>query len=107
MQSGNKPTDNGNFILTDEDREDIISQNPAASRLIRRYLGSKEIIQGGARWCLWIEDDDLPLARSTAQIWQRIKKVGEFRARSRGSRRTITVARHTALYSGLIETARR
>jgi hypothetical protein len=84
MQSGNKPTDDGNFILTDDDRQDIVSRNPESSRMIRRYLGSKEIIQGGARWCLWIEDHDLPLATSTPEIWQRIKNVGEFRASSRG-----------------------
>lgn len=42
------------------------------------------MIQGGARWCLWIDDRDLPLAMSIPPIRERIARVAKIRGDSPG-----------------------
>lgn len=84
MDYGNKPTDDGEFILSNEERQSLIAAHPKATSLIRRYIGSREFIQGDERWCLWIEDRDLKLAASIRPIADRIEKVRRFRTRSVG-----------------------
>jgi hypothetical protein len=84
MQSGNKATDDGNFILNGEERTRLLAQNPAADRLIKRFVGSKELIQGGIRWCLWIKDDEVELAESIPEVRIRIARVARTRKSSVG-----------------------
>jgi hypothetical protein len=84
MTKGNMPTDAGNFIISDEERENLLKQNPQARCLIRRYAGSREFIQSMYRWCLWIEDKNLDLALSIPFVEDRIQKVKQFRIDSPG-----------------------
>lgn len=84
MQSGNKPTDNGNLILSDDEKTQMLGEFPASSRFIRHYVGSKELINGGGRYCIWIDDEDVDDARYIPPIRERIEKVAEFRRESRG-----------------------
>ena len=84
MQSGNKPTDGGHLILTPEARESLIEQDQAAARFVKRYVGSQEIINGGGRWCLWIEDNEASNALAIDAIRDRVRRVAEVRAASRG-----------------------
>ncbi|WP_254567018.1 DNA methyltransferase [Oscillatoria sp. HE19RPO] len=84
MQSGNKPTDGGNLILDFTEKALLLSQFPSSSRFIKRYVGSRELINGGGRWCLWIEDEELQAALAIKPIRERIQKVAIFRANSRG-----------------------
>ncbi len=84
MQSGNKPTDNGKLIVTEEEKLSILHHSPEAIRFMKRYVGSKEIINGGGRWCIWIKNADLQLALGMGPIRQRIQDVEAFRSVSRG-----------------------
>jgi hypothetical protein len=84
MQSGNKPTDEGNLILSTIEKEQIIKENPRAEPFIKRYVGSKEIINGGDRWCIWVENEELALAEDISEFKDRFEKVGAFRRNSRG-----------------------
>jgi hypothetical protein len=90
MQSGNKPTDDGNLIMSDHDRLAIINRNSEASLFMRRYVGSREIIHGGGRWCLWIDDQELALAASIPDIAERVEKVARFRSSSRGKQANLS-----------------
>ncbi|HBP6730946.1 TPA: class I SAM-dependent DNA methyltransferase [Pseudomonas aeruginosa] len=84
MQSGNKPTDGGHLLLTTEEKENLIAKNPSAARFIRRYVGSRELINGGDRWCIWVEDSELDIARSIDELSARFDKVHALRASSDG-----------------------
>lgn len=92
MQSGNKPTDGGHLILSDEDRIKLSLECPAASAFIKRYVGSNEIINGGVRWCLWIEDTSLETAVAILPIRNRINEVRLVRSASRGNQANDNVA---------------
>lgn len=84
MQSGNKPTDGGHFILSTQEKEKIVAENPSAARFIKRYVGSRELINGGDRWCIWVEEPDLAEASKIDEFSARFEKVRELRSGSKG-----------------------
>ena len=61
MIVGSCPTDGGNFLLTADERDDLIKNEPAAQKWIRHYVGSNEFINGIMRYCLWLKDCSLLL----------------------------------------------
>ena len=56
MRCGNKPTDGGYLILNPEERSDLISKAPESKDWIKSFPGSKELINGIERYCLWLKD---------------------------------------------------
>ncbi|WP_123619048.1 class I SAM-dependent DNA methyltransferase [Phaeobacter piscinae] len=82
MDIGNIPRDEGNLILTREERDHLISDHPDAEQFIRRFLGSKEVVRGLDRFCLWIRDNEVETAKSIPEITRRLKAVTEIRAES-------------------------
>ena len=79
---GSMPNDGGNLILSDAQRDSLLSRWPEASRFIRGFSGSDEFIKGKSRWCLVISDDDLKIALGIDEIATRLEKVREHRAKS-------------------------
>jgi len=84
MDYGNKPTDGGNLILSPLEKNQIHIDYPASNVLTRRYLGSQEFIKGLERWCLWITEDNLPLAKSIPSVCRRLTDVQKLRSNSPG-----------------------
>lgn len=82
MKFGNQPIDGGNLILSGEERDQLLSETPTADRLIRRYIGSKELINGGDRYCLWLPDATPDELAKAPGIMSRIQKVRKFRLSS-------------------------
>lgn len=79
---GSKPTDDGNFIVEPEDYEKVMS-DPFAAKYVHRYVGSRELLHGIHRWCLWLENlDPMDLSRSTI-LKDRVEGVRRFRAVSK------------------------
>ena len=83
MVFGNKPTDGGYLVLSPIEKEEIISEYPEASSLLRSYQGADTYINGEERFCLWISDEQLDLANSIPPISKRLDKVAEFRLESK------------------------
>src|SRR5262249_25652695 len=69
MATGNLPSDGGHLILSTDERNLLIKKYPGLkSRLIRRLVGSNELLKGKLRYCLWIGDDDLDEALHVPEI---------------------------------------
>ena len=85
MVQGNQARDDGNFIMTTEEKEKLISENHNSKKFIKKYIGSQEFINGSSRWCLWIKDNEKTDAENIPQIKERIKKVKNFRLKSKAS----------------------
>ncbi|MBO6882654.1 MAG: class I SAM-dependent DNA methyltransferase [Marivita sp.] len=79
MVAGNIPRDLGNFMLDPEAKIQLLSEYQEAQPLIRKIQGSKEFINGIERYCLWIGDDQVPLAQSIPPILERLDRVKEYR----------------------------
>ncbi len=83
MSYGNYPGDGNHLTLDSTDRTEILSRRPDLSGLIRPVYGAQEFIKGLSRYCLWIDDDDLPLAESDPEVARRIAAVYNTRTTSR------------------------
>jgi len=83
LVSGNMARDDGNLILSNQQKADLLEQYPAARPLLRPLLGTTEIRQGTRRWCLWIEDHALKLANAIPPISDRIERTRQFRLQSK------------------------
>lgn len=82
MSYGNRPNDQGLLRLTPEERRDIISQYPKASKFIRLHIGADEYIKGVERYCYWISDEDYNEAMTFPPIKDAVDKVREYRQNS-------------------------
>ena len=73
MIYGSKPTDGGNLLLNDEEKNDLRAREPAAKPWLRQFLGAEELLNDVSRWCLWLKDcppqtlDKLPLVKARVQ----------------------------------------
>ncbi len=83
MTYGNKPADGGHLLLNEEEKVDLLLRSKNAINFIKKLTGSVEFINGNYRYCIWIEDDELPLAASIHEIEKRISSVKKFRLDSK------------------------
>ena len=79
IRLGNMPNDNTILRLTPYERKVIIDEYPLAQQLIKKFVGSAELINAIERYCLWISDDDLELAHKIPPINKRIEDVYKYR----------------------------
>lgn len=83
MEKGNMPTDGGNLILSAEEREELLSTYPEATSLIKKYVGSYELIRGIWRYCIWVNEDNISLTKEIEPIQKRFDAVRKFRLESK------------------------
>lgn len=79
MFGGNIPRDQGNLLLSPDEARDLVASYPDAAALLKPILGSNEFINGLERYCLWITDDQAPLAFSIPPIKERLDRIREYR----------------------------
>jgi hypothetical protein len=85
MVWGNKPTDDGNFFLTLDETQKLLSRYPKAKAYIKAYFGSSEFIRGIQRFCLWIVDSEAINAVKIPEIEIRVENIRIFRASSKAA----------------------
>ena len=83
MTYGNKPSDGGNLILSQEERNSIINKTPDLMPYIRRYVGSRDFINNDeVRYCLWLRNASPAVYRKNAEVMRRLNAVKELRLKS-------------------------
>jgi type I restriction-modification system DNA methylase subunit len=82
MLYGSKPADGGNLLLSEKENQDLVSDEPAASSWIKRYLNADEFLYNIPRYCLWLVDCPPNVLRSLPQVMVRVEKVREMRSQS-------------------------
>ncbi len=82
MTNGSKPTDGGNLLLDDAEKESLIKAEPQAAQWIRPFLGSEEFINKIARWCLWLVDCPPKELRLMPEVMKRVQAVKAMRLAS-------------------------
>lgn len=51
---GIKPADHGYFILNDNEKIELLREEPGADKWIKPFITAKEFVHGKTRWCLWL-----------------------------------------------------
>lgn len=85
MVYGNKSTDNGKLFLSSTEKEYLITNFPSSKKIIKKLVGSSELIRGIERYCLWIEDDEVEEVLKIPFIANRLNLVKEFRLKSKAN----------------------
>ena len=82
MRSGGKPVEGGHLILTTQEKDDLLRQEPKAEKFLRQFMGSEDYIHNETRWCLWLKDVSPAELRSMPKVLERVQKVRDFRLAS-------------------------
>ena len=83
MMRGSSPVDGGNLILNENEKANMIVNNPEAKQFIKALVGADDYLNGKKRWCLWITNNTIDKARLIPDIENRIKLVEQFRLSSK------------------------
>ena len=79
---GSMPNDGGNFLFTDEQKEEFLAIEPKASTYIKPILSAHEFLNGERRWCLWLDGIQPNDLRELKEIAKRVSKVKGLREAS-------------------------
>lgn len=82
MRFGNMPRDGGGFVLTDEERSELLKSEVLAEKWIRPYIGSYEFINKKSRWCLWLQGANPSEIAKCPTVIHRIESIKKFRESS-------------------------
>ena len=82
MANGSIPADGGNLLLSNEERDELVTQHPEAAPYVHKYLGAEGLINGKYRHCLWLKNCPPELIRKIPLFLKRIQAVKEFRLES-------------------------
>ena len=82
MNYGSMPIDKGALILSAEDAESIKKECPQMAEYVRPYMGGEEFLNGGKRFCLWLDKAAPEAIRTCSPIRIRVESARDFRANS-------------------------
>ncbi|MDA7628527.1 lactate dehydrogenase [Verrucomicrobia bacterium] len=83
MARGNGPTDGGHLLLDAEEVKMIDITVTDRDKFIKPFVGSRELINGILRYCIWIDDEAVQLANAIPDLKHRIENVRAFRLKSK------------------------
>jgi len=98
MTKGSQPTDAGNLLLTDEEKNVLSEKEPKAALWIRPFVGADEFINGISRWCLWLKNCPPDVLRAMPVVLKRIDAVRQTRLASKKAD-TREWAQHPTLFT--------
>ena len=83
MTKGNQPSDGGNLILSEVEKNDLLAKDPSVAGCVRRYVGSRDYINNDEiRYCLWLKDVSPMVYYKNTEIMRRLDAVREMRLAS-------------------------
>ncbi|MBD8019087.1 class I SAM-dependent DNA methyltransferase [Kaistella pullorum] len=82
MIKGSSPGDNGNLLLDNSEREEILQAEPDAEKFIKKYIGAYEFMHSIDRYCIYVTDENLEDAHNISSFKGRFGKVADFRKQS-------------------------
>lgn len=79
---GNMPLDGGNYLFTEEEKEEFIQNEPLSEKWFRPWIGSYEFINRCFRYCLYLKECPPDELRKMPECLKRIENVRKFRSES-------------------------
>lgn len=83
MSVGSFATDGGNLILSQEERDLLIADYPAAEAFVRPYYSPEDFINNRSRFCLWLKGVPPDVIMAIPPVRKRIESVRLFRLASK------------------------
>jgi hypothetical protein len=83
IRFGSMPNDGGNLLLSQDQLDVFLREEPGARPYVRQLVGSEEFINGGMRYCLWLKDAEPRELRRMPRVLARLDAVARHRRTSR------------------------
>jgi type II restriction/modification system DNA methylase subunit YeeA len=98
MYKGSQPTDGGNFLFTEEEKNEFLKKEPKAKKFIKPLISAHEFINGEKRFCLWLVDAEPSELKQMPHLINRIDGVKQMRLKS-SKQATIKWANQPTLFT--------
>uniref|UniRef100_UPI0034E940BB type IIL restriction-modification enzyme MmeI n=1 Tax=Treponema berlinense TaxID=225004 RepID=UPI0034E940BB len=82
MIRGSSPIDDGNLLLTIEEKEEYLKKEPQGEKFLRPFMMGKDFIERKPRWCFWLVGANPSELKKCPILIKRIEAVREFRLKS-------------------------
>lgn len=82
ISKGNQPTDGGNLIMSETERDELISKYSILKPHIKVLIGAEEFLYNKPRYCFWFPEFFPPELRNVKELLGRLKLVQEMRKAS-------------------------
>ncbi|OLY96415.1 DNA methyltransferase [Polynucleobacter sphagniphilus] len=82
---GSIPYDDGNLLLSEDEKNAILSADSSLEKYIKKYGGAKEMLSNEWRYCFWLKDATPTEIVSNKVIKNRVEAVRDFREKSKTS----------------------
>jgi hypothetical protein len=82
MAFGSMPNDGGHLLLSQEEKDTLLSKEPNALAYIKPFLGADEFINNVSRYCIWLKDVDQETIEAMPLVKERVNHVKKLRAKS-------------------------
>lgn len=78
---GSMATDGGNLTVTPA-QYDAVMADPVMAAYLRPYIGSKQLLSGNKRWCLWLQEMNPSDPARSSELKRRLEGVAVMREAS-------------------------
>ena len=97
INRGSDAIDDGNLLLSSEEKDQLILDEPNAKKWIRPFLMGREFLNNIPRYCLWLKGINPSELKAMPLVYERVQKVKTFREKSRRPQ-TIKAAKYPTLF---------
>ena len=99
---GGQAIDDGNFILTKEEKNELLKKEPQAAPLIRPYMMGRDFINRSPRYCIWLYKANPSIIKKCPSVLERVENVRTFRESSSRTS-TLKAAARPTLFASILE----
>ena len=99
MKMGSNAVDGRRLILDSESFTTITNKDSRVLPFLKKYGGTKELLSGNHRWCLWIEDSNLEAAEAIPPVKDIIDNCYSYRLSAGRDARKAAHRPHAFCYS--------
>ncbi len=82
MTYGSMPNDGGYLLLNEDEKNELIFNEPDAKKFIRKFVMGEELINSIPRYCLWLENISPDELNTFKEVSQRVQRVFDVRSSS-------------------------
>jgi hypothetical protein len=79
---GSMPNDGGNFLFTDEEKNEFLAKEPKSEKFFKQLISAHEFLNGHKRWCLWLKNANPTELKEAKLVTERVENVRKLRAES-------------------------